>query len=335
VIPRGQRSPLEDRSVLVTGATGLVGGAVVDHLLAIGARPIVFVRDPDRRSYLYVSGDIARCALVLGAVEDGTAVERAIVEHEVDTVIHLAAQPIVGAALRSPLETFEANIRGTYNVLEACRRHRDLVQRIVVASSDKAYGDMRGDAYDEAAPLSAKHPYDVSKACADMIAQGYAATYATPVTIARCGNIYGPGDLNWSRIVPGTIRSLQAGTRPILRSDGTMTRDYIYVRDVARAYAVLAERAADSGVRGEAFNFSAGQPLRVIDVVLQIASIMGKTHLEPIIEASARHEIPHQVLSLEKVEKTLGWKADYRIADGLHETVDWYVRFLTWAERGS
>ncbi|HEX2864022.1 MAG TPA: NAD-dependent epimerase/dehydratase family protein, partial [Deinococcales bacterium] len=247
---------LRGHRVLVTGATGLVGSWVARRLMAQGAQVVAFVRDADPQSEFIRSGDIHRTTVVQGALEDYASLERAVNEHEVDTVLHFGAQTIVGTALRSPLPTFEANIRGTYHLLEACRAHADLVRRVVVASSDKAYGTSDVLPYTEAMPLRGRHPYDVSKSCADLLALAYAETYGLPVAVARCGNIYGGGDLNWSRIVPGTIRSALRGERPVLRSDGRGVRDYVYAADIADAYLLLAERAADEGVRGEAFNFS-------------------------------------------------------------------------------
>jgi CDP-glucose 4,6-dehydratase len=316
------------RRVLVTGATGLVGGWLVKALLGAGAGVAALVRDPDHRSELYRSGAIGRVAVVSGDVADMASLERAIDEDGPDTVFHLAAQPIVQVALRSPLTTFETNVRGTYNLLEVCRRRADLVRRLALASSDKAYGDQGRTPYDEDSPLVATGPYDVSKACADMIARGYAATYGTPVAIARCGNIYGGGDLNWSRIVPSTIRSLHRGERPILRSDGTAVRDYLYVRDAVSAYMRLADAADRDDVRGRAFNFSAERPLSVLDIVGRIAELMGRTDLAPTVEASARAEIPHQELSAGRARGVLGWAPRYDLEAGLRETIGWYLAFF-------
>jgi CDP-glucose 4,6-dehydratase len=312
----------------VTGATGLVGGWLVQALLAAGAHVAALVRDQDHRSELYRSGAIGRVAVVTGDVADLVSVERALDEDGPDTVVHLAAQPIVQVALRSPLATFETNVRGTYHLLEACRRRADVVRRIALASSDKAYGDHGQTAYEEEAPLSATGPYDVSKACADMIARGYAATFGTPIAIARCGNIYGGGDLNWSRIVPGTIRSLHFGERPLLRSDGTAVRDYLYVRDAVSAYLRLAAAADQDGVRGRAFNFSGESPLSVIEMVGKIADLIGRTDLAPTIEASARAEIPYQRLSAARARDVLGWAPRYDLDAGLRETIAWYRAFF-------
>ncbi len=314
--------------VLVTGATGIVGSWLTRDLLARGAQVVALVRDADHHSELYRSGDIGRCFVVGGNVEDFRTLERAIIEHEVDSVFHLAAQTIVGTAHRSPLPTFEANIRGTYNLLEACRLHCDLVQRVVVASSDKAYGEQDNLPYTEDMPLNGRHPYDVSKSCADALAQTYQHTYGLAVGIARCGNVYGGGDLNWSRIVPGTIRALLGGDRPVIRSDGTYVRDYIYVKDVARAYIYLAERVAEKEASGQAYNFCADKPLSVLELVATIQEMMGARGLEPIIADSARGEIRNQHLSSEKARSALAWEPEFGLEEGLGETIDWYREFL-------
>lgn len=316
------------KRVLVTGATGIVGGWVSQALLASGAHLVALVQDVDARSVFYRSHLDRLAAVVNGSLEDLWALERAINNHEVDTVIHLGAQTIVGTAERFPLPTFEANIRGTYNLLEVCRLHSNQVRRVVVASSDKAYGDHAGAAYTEDGPLEASHPYDVSKACGDMIARAYAVTYGLPVAIARCGNIYGGGDLNWSRIVPGTIRSLLGNERPVVRSDGTFIRDYLYVKDAAAGYLALAEHVERADVRGRAFNFSGHSPRKVLDVVSQIAALLDKQDMEPIIMNTARHEIPQQVISSGRVKDVLGWEPKYSLEEGLAETIAWYRSFL-------
>src|SRR6476646_5070520 len=258
------------RRVFVTGATGIVGSWLVKRLLDRGAHVVVLVRDWDPQSELVRSGTIARTSVVNGCLEEYATLERAINEQEIDTVFHLGAQPIVTTALRNPLPTFEANIRGSYNLLEACRVHRSLVSRVVVASSDKAYGDAPTLPYTEDMPANGRHPYDVSKSCTDLLALTYAHTYELPVTVARCGNIYGGGDLNWSRIVPGTIRSLHHGERPVIRSDGTFKRDYVYVEDAVQAYMLLGEKLDRPGVRGGAFNFGPAKPLTVLQIVARM-----------------------------------------------------------------
>jgi CDP-glucose 4,6-dehydratase len=315
------------RRVYVTGATGIVGSWLVRRLLAEEAQVIVLVRDADPQSELLRSGDIRRVTVVNGCLEDVATQERAINEHEIDTVFHLGAQAIVTSALRSPVATFEANVRGTWNVLDACRVHAGLVRRVVVASSDKAYGDSPELPYTENMPANGRHPYDVSKSCTDLIAMTYAHTYGLPVTVARCGNIYGGGDLNWSRIVPGTIRSLLAGERPIIRSDGQFVRDYIYVQDVVDAYLTLG--VADAAlVIGEAFNFSPETRVRVIDIVHTLQDLMKRRDLEPVIQNRAAAEIRDQYLDAGKARARLGWVPRYSLERGLAETIRWYEAFF-------
>lgn len=316
-----------DRRVFVTGATGIVGSWLVRELLANGANVAVLIRDADPQSELLRSGDVSRCNVFNGMVEEFWTLERAISLHEATDVFHLAAQTIVGVAHRNPLTTFEANVRGTYNLLEACRTHASMVRGVIVASSDKAYGEVEALPYVETMALQGRHPYEVSKSCTDLIATSYAHTYDLPVAIARCGNIYGGGDLNWSRIVPGTIRSLLRGAQPVLRSDGTFRRDYIYVKDVARAYMLLGERLSDAAVRGQAFNFSDESPLAVLDMVSAIGRVMGTT-VEPRIRDIAQGEIRDQYLDATKARTVLEWRAAYDLESGLRETVDWYRALL-------
>lgn len=316
------------RRVLVTGATGMVGSWLVKDLLAGGAYVVALIRDWNPQTELLRSGDVTKVSVVSGTVEDVKVLERAITEHETDTVFHLAAQTIVGTARRAPLATFEANIRGTYNLLEACRRQRDLVQRVVVASSDKAYGEAETLPYTEDTQLDARFPYDVSKSCADLIARSYYATYGLPVGIARCGNVYGGGDLNWSRIVPGTIRSFLNGERPIIRSDGTYLRDYIYVRDVAQAYMCLAAGLNDPKLHGQAFNFSTEAPLSVLEMVNAIQQLMDCGRLSPVILSCAEGEIRNQHLSAAKARAMLRWEPFSDLTHGLEETIGWYHGFL-------
>jgi CDP-glucose 4,6-dehydratase len=318
----------EGRRVLVTGATGIVGSWLVKELLGQGAYVVAFVLDADPQSELVRSGDLARCAVVNGALEDVSALERAAVSHEVDSVFHLGAQTIVGVAHRAPLATLEANVRGTYNVLEVCRLHSDLIRRLVIASSDKAYGEADQLPYTEQSPLAALHPYDVSKAAGDMVARAYHHTYGVPVAIARCGNIYGGGDLNWSRIVPSTIRSLLHDEQPILRSDGTLVRDYLYVRDAVLGYLQLGARLEQDAVAGGEFNFSAEDPLTVMEFVASIASVMGKHGIEPLVLGTAVGEIQDQRLSAEKSRRVLEWQPLYDRERGLSETIHWYRDFL-------
>jgi CDP-glucose 4,6-dehydratase len=270
---------------------------------------------------------IEQVKVARGDVRDQTLLERVLGEYEIDTVIHLAAQTIVGIANRNPVSTFETNIGGTWSVLEACRRS-PAVKQIVLASSDKAYGDQTQLPYTEATPLQGQHPYDVSKSCADLIAHAYAATYALPVAVTRCGNFYGGGDLNWNRIVPGTLRSILRGQRPVIRSDGRYVRDYFYVEDGAAAYMLLAEQLAqNSALRGEAFNFSNEAPIAVLDLVQKMLGLLG-SHLTPDVRAEATHEIRTQVLSAAKARQALGWRPLFTLDEGLRRTVEWYRAFL-------
>lgn len=317
-----------DRPTFVTGGTGLVGSWLVRRLVEAGAQVVCLVRDWVPQSELVRTGALARVTTVRGDVRDQATLERALGEYEIDTVIHLAAQTIVGIANRNPVSTFEANVQGTWAVLEACRRS-PAVRQVVFASSDKAYGDCETLPYDESTPLVGRHPYDVSKSCADLIAQSYATTYGLPVTITRCGNFYGGGDLNWNRLVPGTIRSVMRGQRPVIRSDGTYIRDYFYVEDGAHVYMLLAEKmAADpSSLAGHAFNFSNEIQVPVRDLVQRILTAMG-SDLEPEIRDEARHEIRHQYLSAAKAREMLGWKPLFTLDEGLERTVRWYADFL-------
>jgi CDP-glucose 4,6-dehydratase len=317
----------QDRPTLVTGATGLVGGWVVRRLLELGADVTCIVRDWVPQSELVTAGMLERTQVVRGDILDQALLERVLGEYEIDTVLHLAAQTIVGIANRNPTSTFESNVAGTWRLLEACRRS-PLVRRIVLASSDKAYGEHDTLPYREDARLQALHPYDVSKASADLIAQSYAATYELPVAITRCGNFFGGGDLNWNRIVPGTIRSVLRGQRPVIRSDGNYIRDYFYVEDGAEAYLLLAERmASDPNLRGQAFNFSNETPVSVIDLTGRILRIMGST-LQPEIRSEANHEIREQFLDASKARQALGWSPRFSLDEGLRRTVAWYRGLL-------
>lgn len=316
----------QDRPTFVTGATGLVGGWLVRRLLNLGADIVCLVRDWVPQSELVRTRLIEQVKVVRGDVRDHTLLERTLGEYEIDTVIHLAAQTIVGIANRNPVSTFETNIGGTWTLLEACRRSPK-VKRIVLASSDKAYGDQKMLPYDEEMPLQGRHPYDVSKSCADLIAQAYATTYNLPVAITRCGNFYGGGDLNWNRIVPGTIRSVLRGQRPIIRSDGKYVRDYFYVEDGAAAYILLAERLEDSNLYGHAFNFSNEIQITVLELVERILTLMG-SNLEPDVRNEVTNEIRHQYLSAAKARQVLGWQPLFTLDEGLKRTIEWYKKFL-------
>lgn len=316
-----------DRPTLVTGATGLVGGWLVRRLLDRGAEVVCLVRDWVPQSQFIRGRLVDRVKTVRGDVRDQAALERVLGEHEVVTVFHLAAQAIVGIANRNPVSTFETNIQGTWALLEACRRSPG-VKQVVLASSDKAYGDQEHLPYDEETPLQGAHPYDVSKSCADLIAHSYAVSYGLPVTITRCGNFYGGGDLNWNRIVPGTIRSVLRGQRPVIRSDGRFVRDYFYVEDGANAYMTLAEAlAARPELAGEAFNFSNELQVTVLELADRILQLMGSP-LEPDVRNEASNEIIHQYLSAAKARRMLDWSPLFELDQALAATIDWYKEFL-------
>ena len=317
-----------DRPTLVTGATGLVGGWLVKSLVAAGADVVCLVRDWVPDCEMVRSGHLDKVKIVRGDILDQAMLERALGEYEIDTVIHLAAQTIVGIANRNPVSTFEANIQGTWCLLEACRRS-PRIKQVVVASSDKAYGDQEVLPYDETTPLQGQHPYDVSKSCADLISYTYAKSYDLPVTITRCGNFYGGGDLNWNRIVPGTVRSILRGEAPVIRSDGSFIRDYFYVEDGAAAYMLLAESLAkNAALRGEAFNFSNELQVTVLDLTQKILALMG-SNLVPDVRNEASNEIKHQYLSASKARTLLDWSPLFTLDGGLEKTIQWYTEFLT------
>jgi CDP-glucose 4,6-dehydratase len=315
-----------NRNSFVTGATGFVGAHVARMLVEQGARVVCLQRDNVRANSLDLFDLRRRVTVVNGSVEDYALMERVVVEYEIEAVFHLAAQAIVGAANRSPLSTFEANIRGTYSLLEACRRN-ETVKRVVVASSDKAYGSHDQLPYREDDPLLGLFPYDASKACADIIARSFAHTYKTPVAVSRFANIYGPGDTNLSRIIPGTIVSVLRDEAPVIRSDGTPVREFVYVDDVARGYLLLAEKIEE--VAGEAFNFGAGEPVQMLGLVKRIIRLAGK-NLEPrvMLQRKIEREIDAQYLSADKAEARLGWRAEVSLDEGLQRTIDWYRKHL-------
>ena len=315
------------RRTFVTGGTGLLGSWLVKRLLSEGASVVCLVRDLVPESEFVRGGLAKRTTVVRGDVRDQVLLERVLAAYEIDTVMHVAAQAIVGAANRNPIPTFESNIQGTWSLLEACRRS-PLVKQIAVASSDKVYGDQEKLPYTEDTALRSRNPYDVSKSAADLIAQSYATAFDAPVAVTRCANFYGGGDLNWNRLVPGTVRSLLRNERPVLRSDGTYTRDYLYVEDGAAAYMLLVEHlAANPELRGQAFNFSYELQMPVIDLVEKIIDRVG-SDLEPDIRNEAAHEIKHLYLDATKARTKLGWKPLFTLDEGLDRTIDWYRKFF-------
>ena len=317
----------KDKKVLVTGATGLLGGALCKRLVKLGAQVVAIVRDWTPQSEFVMSEIFQKVSVVWGDITDEYTVRRALVEYEVEFVFHLAAQTLVPVANRAPLPTFESNIRGTWQVLDACRTVGG-IRAIVLASSDKAYGEKEKLPYTEDMPLEPIYPYDVSKACAELIARSYAKTFKLPVIITRCGNFFGEGDLNFSRIVPGTIKAVLEGERPKIRSDGTPVRDWIYVEDVVDAYLLCARRIWERpSLRGEAFNFSYERPMTVLEMVKLILKLMN-SNLEPIILNEAKNEIQKQYLSSRKAREVLGWKPNYTLEEGLKRTIRWYKKFF-------
>lgn len=319
-----RRAAWQGRSVLVTGCTGLLGGWLTQALVEAGAAVVGLIRDWVPQSRIVNEGLIEKIRSVRGTVDDLALLERVLNEYEVETVFHLAAQTIVRIANRNPVSTFESNVRGTWTVLEAVRR-TPTVRRLVVASSDKAYGEQKELPYTEETPLQGRHPYDVSKSCADLLTQAYVATYDLPACVTRMGNLFGGGDLNLNRLIPGTIWSVLRGERPIIRSDGLYSRDYIYVEDAAEASLRLAEQMeVDSSVMGEAFNFSYERPMKAVEVVERIVTVMGQPGLTPEIRCEVQNEIPHQYLSAAKARARLAWRPRFDFDEGLQRTIVWY-----------
>ena len=311
------------RRVMVTGATGLLGSWMTRELLSRKAEVTCLVRDWVPRSMLVTSRNYDEVQVVRGELEDHATILRCLNEYEIDTVFHLGAQTIVGTATRSAMSTFDANIRGTWNLLEACRANK-LVKRVVIASSDKAYGEHAKLPYTEDLPLQGTFPYDASKACTELIARSYNQTYGVPIAITRCGNLFGGGDLNFNRLIPGTIRAGLNGEQPIIRSDGKFLRDYFYVEDAVAAYLLLAEKMGDHDLSGEAFNFGTEQPMDVLTVVTKILERLGRTDLKPVILNEASNEIRAQYLDCDKAHTRLGWQSQFAFEECLDRTIEWY-----------
>jgi CDP-glucose 4,6-dehydratase len=316
-----------NKRVFVSGCNGFLGSWLTKGLVATGAEVIGLIRDHVPQSNLIRSGNYDRITVVDGDITNYELVERALAEYEVEIVFHLAAQTIVGIANRAPLSTFETNIKGTWVLLEAARRI-PTIKGIVVASSDKAYGEQTDLPYCEDSPLTGQHPYDVSKSCADLISRAYAQSYLMPIVVTRFANLYGGGDLNWNRIVPGTVRSVLRGERPVIRSDGTFRRDYLYVEDAVDGYLTIAECLEDSDIHGEAFNFGLDHPTTALEMVQTIVSISDYPNLEPIILNQARNEIPDQYLSSSKAHRVLDWHPSHDLEQGLRKAMSWYAEFL-------
>ncbi|MCQ1538465.1 NAD-dependent epimerase/dehydratase family protein [Methanocalculus taiwanensis] len=320
------------KRVLVTGSTGVIGINLINRLEDHGADVVALVRDwvPRTRTIgTWLDGD-SGVTLVRGELEDRDLIMRTLAEYETEYVFHLGAQTIVGVGNRSPITTFKANIEGTWNLLESIRVLNDYspdIKAVCVASSDKAYGSSPTLPYHEKMPLHGEHPYDVSKSCADLIAQSYGRTYKLPISIARMGNIYGPGDLNFNRIVPGSIKSIIEGNNPEIRSDGTPIREYFYVEDAVDAYLTMAEQTVNLNLAGDAFNFSSGEKMTAREVVEMIISVM-ESDARPLIQNTSRHEIQDQYLSIEKAKKMLNWHPRHSFIEGLTPTIAWYRKVL-------
>lgn len=323
----------KNRNVFVTGASGLLGSWMSEELVRRGANVTVLLRDWVPASRLHQTGILDRVNAVRGELEDAPLLLRALNEHEIETVLHLGAQTIVGTASRSAVSTFEANIVGTWNLLEACRALPRQVRRVIVASSDKAYGEHPTLPYTEDAPLQGRFPYDVSKSCADLITFSYYHTYRLPVAVTRCGNLFGGGDLNFNRLIPGTIRSALQNEHPLVRSDGSFVRDYFYVRDAVNAYLLLAERMDDPAFHGQAFNFGTETPLSVLEVVRAVLDRMKKPDLAPIILNEASHEITRQYLDCTKARRMMDWHPAFTFEQGLDEAIAWYRDWLDRRDR--
>ncbi len=316
----------QNRNVFISGCTGLLGSWMVKYLVGGGANVTGLIRDWVPKSKLITDDSINKINIIRGQIEDFPLLERTLNEYEIDTVFHLAAQTIVPTANRNPISTFRSNIQGTWNILEASKRVSN-VKRIVIASSDKAYGEHKELPYTEDTPLRGLYPYDVSKSCVDLISLAYFKTYNLPVCVTRCGNFYGGGDLNFNRIIPGTIRSALFNERPIIRSDGTLIRDYFYIEDAVEAYLLLAEKMEVLKLLGQAFNFSLETQLTVLEIARKILKLM-KSSLKPIIKNEAKSEIQHQYLSAKKAKNILKWKPKYTFDDGLIKTIEWYKNFF-------
>lgn len=315
------------KRVFVTGANGFLGSHLCEELVGLGAEVVGLVRDDVPNAYFVQQQLDKKIIQVHGDLASEFLLERVFNEYEIDTCFHLAAQPLVGVANRSPRSTFESNMRGTWNLFEAARTWKKL-RGICVASSDKAYGDSDQLPYVENQPLFGKNPYDLSKTVTDMLAQSYYHTYQLPVAISRCGNFYGPGDLNWSRIVPGTYRSYLRNEAPIIRSDGTLVRDYFFVKDVVSSYLTLGEHLTEEKVVGQAFNFGTEDKISVLDLVKKMQKIAGRDDLAPVVQGINNNEIPAQYLNVNKAKETFGWSAKVSLDEGLKQTYDWYKAFL-------
>ena len=315
----------EGKNVFVTGATGIVGGWLVKHLVENKARVVVLTRDEVPNSNFMLENLNNKVIIVKGDLTNQLLIQRLVNEYEIDTIFHLAAQALVTIANSNPVNTFESNIKGTWNILEAARLN-NLVKRVVIASSDKAYGSPKILPYTEDMPLQGEHPYDVSKSCADLLARAYYKTYGLPVAITRCSNIYGGGDINFNRIIPGLIKAVLKNEEFVIRSDGTFERDYMYVEDAVNAYLTLAENLDRDEIKGESFNFGTETPINVLELIEKIKKILN-IHIEKKVLGQAKGEIDKQYLGCEKARRMLNWKPHYNLNEGILKTFEWYKKY--------
>lgn len=315
----------KEKNVFLTGATGLVGSHIAKELIKYNANVIALLRSKNPSSYFFREGCDKKTTIVYGDLKDFDKISDIITRYEIESIIHLGAQPIVGTALVNPRETFRTNIDGTVNILESARKSTS-IKEIIIASSDKSYGKSSTLPYTEDMPLKGTSPYDVSKSCADLISLSFAETYDLPVVVTRCGNIYGAGDLNFNRIVPGAIKAALTDSVLEIRSDGKMVREYTYIKDIVNGYLMLAENIEKT--KGQAFNLGSGERYTVIEVVDKVSKIIGKKIKTKILN-TAKNEIPEQYLSSEKIKILLGWKCNYDFEAGLSETFPWYADFFT------
>ena len=317
----------KEKNVLVTGADGFIGSWLAKSLIEKGANVVTIVRDIKKKSNIDIMNLREGIDLIHGDIVNYDICSRVLNEYNVDSVFHIAAQAIVLSANKSPLPTFESNIKGTWNILEACRLNKG-VKRIVVASSDKAYGEQKKLPYKEESPLLGYYPYDASKACTDILARCYFKTYNLTLAVTRNANTYGPADMNFSRIIPDIIKTLINGKQPVIRSDGSPQRDYMFIKDSVNAYLTLAENLHRKEIIGESFNFGTGKPVGVLALLRKVLNLMKKENIKPKILGLAKNEIDRQYLSIEKAKRLLNWHPDYTLDQGLKETVDWYKSYF-------
>ena len=317
----------ENKNVFITGGDGFIGGCLAKRFVEKGANVIILVRDIKKQMPYKLFGLEGKVTQVYGSLTDYSVLERVFNEYSIEACFHLAAQPLVQIASKSPLATFDSNIRGTWNLLEACRVTKT-IQRMVVASSDKAYGIQKKLPYTEESPLLGLYPYDASKTCTDILARCYFTSYGLPIAVTRNANTYGGGDLNFSRIIPDAIRSILFNEEFVIRSDGTPERDYMYIEDAVSGYITLAENIERDDIKGNAFNFGTGTPISVINLFSKIALLCGKPDIKPKILGEAKNEIDRQYLAIDKVKEKLNWAPKYTLDQGLKDTIDWYRSYF-------